>query len=126
MVAIQNFNKEKLINLERKHFYDSYGNILLTKYLIDKDNFGVNYNLYSELPQYSILSSDSDKSTFTSAHPNFLTEYNELNAGKGTWKYIDPLEKAHPTEINIFNGLPSKPLTTICYNRFIIALLDLK
>ena len=44
-----------------------------------------------------------------------------MNIGKGTWNYIDPLEEVHKIELSTMIGLPTKPLTMICYNRFHIA-----
>jgi len=75
----------------------------MTDYLIDKGNFNLNYETYS-----SILQNPTSISSYT-------------NAGSGKWKYIDPLGKVHPTDMTTFYGLPLKPLTTICYNRFTIA-----
>ena len=48
---------------------------------------------------------------------------NILTPGEGIWHYIDPLENVHDIEISTISGLPVKPITSICYNRYIIAFI---
>ena len=79
----------------------------MPEYLIDKGNLGLDYSIYTNLP-----SSASSAPSGT--------------VGSGIWKYIDPLGKEHPTTLTTFHGLPLKPLTTICYNRFTIAFVGFK
>jgi len=42
------------------------------------------------------------------------------------WKYIDPLEETHDIDVSTIAGLPVKPITMICYNRFVIAFVGFK
>ena len=44
----------------------------------------------------------------------------------GTWKYIDDLDETHDIPVKTWFGLPIKPLTMICYNRFTIAFVGFK
>ena len=41
--------------------------------------------------------------------------------GSGVWKYIDVLGETHDIPVGTKYGLPVKPITMICYNRFTIA-----
>ena len=59
--------------------------------------------------------------SFIKAKFQFIFQY--LTPGSDTWKYIDALENVHPIEVSTISGLPNKPLTMICYNRFTIALI---
>jgi hypothetical protein len=59
--------------------------------------------------------------SFIKAKFQFIFQY--LTPGSDTWKYIDALENVHPIEVSTISGLPNKPLTMICYNRFSIALI---
>ena len=47
--------------------------------------------------------------------------FQSLSPGQGIWKYIDPLEETHDIGVSTIAGLPVKPITMICYNRFVIA-----
>ena len=47
--------------------------------------------------------------------------FNTLSPDYGVWKYIDPLEETHDIGVSTIAGLPLKPITMICYNRFVIA-----
>ncbi len=49
-----------------------------------------------------------------------------LIPGNGVWKYIDPLGETHKIPLNTIAGLPIKPITMICYNRFHIAFIGFK
>ena len=115
----------------------------LDEYLIDKGNFGFDYNVYyplqaftkfyklGELGEYPNLDfpkffsimkiTDIDtQNILTSKIENIFTK---LSPSEGVWKYIDPLEETHDISVSTIAGLPVKPLTMICYNRFTIALV---
>ena len=49
---------------------------------------------------------------------NILTN---LSPGQGVWEYIDPLDDTHDIGVSTVVGLPAKPITMICINRFTIA-----
>lgn len=44
----------------------------------------------------------------------------------GVWKYIDVLGETHDIPVRTEYGLPIKPITMICYNRFTIAFVGFK
>ena len=52
--------------------------------------------------------------------------FNTLSPGYGVWKYIDPLEETHDIGVSTIAGLPLKPITMICYNRFVIAFVGFR
>ena len=113
----------------------------LDEYLIDKGNFGFDYNVYKPLQAFTKLAKEGQlgnqpnidtflsmigidnepkKSVLKERITNILTY---LSPSEGIWKYIDPLEETHDISVSTIAGLPVKPLTMICYNRFTIALV---
>ena len=119
----------------------------LDEYLIDKGNFAFDCEIYPHLTMFnelykkgkygnldliaalnnyivnsSIIPGDK-KSDIEQKIINILLN---LSPGSGVWKYIDPLEETHDIYVNTIAGLPVKPLTMICYNRFVIALVGFK
>ena len=107
-------------------------------YLIDKGNFGFDYEIYPHLTAYKTL---LNAGTVSNVLEYFslvgITDANEiaklgakmtvinniLTPGEGIWHYIDPLENVHDIEISTISGLPVKPITSICYNRYTIAFI---
>ena len=110
----------------------------LEQFLVNKGNFGFDYTIYPHVMNYVQLVNNG----VIEALP--VTNYlNYLNITEGsptwlflkpllenaltllpsacTWDYIDPLEEHHDIALPAFVGLPIKPLTMICYNRFTIA-----
>jgi hypothetical protein len=113
----------------------------LDEYLIDKGNFGFDYNVYYPLQAFTKLAKEGQlgnppnidtflsmigidnepkKSVLKERITNIRTY---LSPSEGVWKYIDPLEETHDISVSTIAGLPVKPLTMICYNRFTIALV---
>ena len=76
--------------------YSWSGEGSLDDYLVDKGNFGIDYEKVS---------------------------LGRLNIQPRIWKYKDPLDEIHNIDVSTFVGLPLKPITMICYNRFTIALI---
>ena len=125
----------------------------LDKYLISKGNFGFDYQIYPYLsiftqlykagslgefptvnfnnfftflrnnPKYSQLVQNLDPSAETVIQSRIIDIFQKLSPDSGVWKYIDPLEETHDIDVNTIAGLPVKPITMICYNRFVIALV---
>ena len=116
----------------------------MDQYLIDKGNFGFDYKVYAHLTQFTqllkkgILTNplDFDKYfTLFNIDDNNLKQLliarisnilSGLSPSEGIWKYIDPLDETHDISVSTILGLPVKPLTMICYNRFLIALIGFK
>ena len=109
--------------------YDWVEEGAMDNYLIDKGNFGLDYNIYPHMAgynkfgdQYFKLKGIDDK-----AKKKILNNIIQLNSilkfDNGIWKYIDPLEDVHDIKVTTAAGLPIKPLTMICYNRFNIAFI---
>ena len=97
----------------------------LEQYLINKGNFGFDYSIYEHLVKS--LKVPSYTSTLESAIQAKLDQIQStLSPGTGVWKYIDPLEETHNIDVNTVVGLPAKPLTMICINRFTIAFVGFK
>ena len=133
-------------NSTKTTWEDEHG---MEEYLIDKGNFGFNYDIYQYIMAYNnmvkegIIAPPSEEVTFLQSVTNFVNAFNNnhtdkqisvadvssifqyvfSNLGSGTWKYIDVLENVNPINVSTIAGLPSKPLTMICYNRFAIALV---
>ena len=118
----------------------------LDQYLIDKGNFGFDYKVYAHLTMFTqylkqgVLGAppnlDFDK-YFTIMHIEDAQTKQMLKSrishilltlspSDGVWKYIDPLEEVHDISVSTIAGLPVKPLTMICYNRFTIAFVGFK
>ena len=113
----------------------------LDEYLIDKGNFGFDYNVYGNLMKFNTLLKDgalgddpdkyferyftlmniADESVQETIKSRILNIKSSLSVGEGIWKYIDPLEETHDINVTTIIGLPVKPITMICYNRFTIA-----
>ena len=110
------------------------------EYLIDKGNFGFDYDLYTHLAgiaQYNQLGLTQQKyftdiaykigpANLLKLQQKLVFVLNALNKGEGIWNYVDPLEEVHKIPVTTMVGLPSKPLTMICYNRFHIAFVGFK
>ena len=113
----------------------------LEEYLVNKGNFGLDYKVYGNLslftqylkrgilgvpPNIDInkyfnlvgIEDTATKQMLTSRISDILLN---LSPGSGVWKYLDPLEEVHDIDVSTIAGLPLKPLTMICYNRFTIA-----
>ena len=122
--------------------YTFKGEGTIDEYLIDKGNFGVDYTIYPHLAGIKRFQTEQLK-----AEQYFETLLNEkkiseeevqslsqkiinlnssLNIDGGIWNYIDPLEEVHEIPVSTISGLPNKPLTMICYNRFHIAFIGFK
>jgi len=115
----------------------------LDEYLISKGNFGFDYKVYAHLTMFNqLMKSGRLGQDQMQLFPNYfqimgiedqqqqnllmsrLTNIQlNLSPGNGVWKYIDPLKETHDIDVSTIAGLPSKPLTMICYNRFTIALV---
>ena len=124
----------------------------LDEYLISKGNFGFDYHIYPYLTIFNQLFKDGkvgdisnldfakyftllcqinsqlcpneeNKATIQTKIYNILTK---LSPNDGVWKYIDPLEETHDINVSTIAGLPVKPITMICYNRFVIAFVGFK
>ena len=114
----------------------------LDNYLISKGNFGFDYEIYpyltifNELKKRGLISGTSDAQYFpllcqnypflcpadqTTIQTKIEHIFNTLSPDYGVWKYIDPLEETHDIGVSTIAGLPLKPITMICYNRFVIA-----
>ena len=118
----------------------------LDNYLISKGNFGFDYEIYPYLSVFSNLYKERRIGQFPSSvdfnqyftllcriSPHLCPAdqttiktkiehiFNTLSPGYGVWKYIDPLEETHDISVSTIAGLPLKPITMICYNRFVIA-----
>ena len=121
----------------------------LDNYLISKGNFGFDYQVYPFLTLFNQLYnpavngfSNGDLESFFTNLPHTAYAYmiqdlditnlgliegritrvfQNLSPGQGIWKYIDPLEETHDIGVSTIAGLPVKPITMICYNRFVIA-----
>ena len=114
----------------------------LDNYLISKGNFGFDYEIYPYLTMFNELknrgvisgTSENDFNKLFAYFPD-LTDVDKktdiknkiirilttLSPESGVWKYIDPLEETHDIPVSTIAGLPVKPITMICYNRFVIA-----
>ena len=122
----------------------------LDNYLISKGNFGFDYQVYpfltlfnqianpavngfsgdvldsfftNFLPHtaYAYMIQDLDSTTIGLIKGRITSVFENLSPGQGIWKYIDPLEETHDIGVSTIAGLPVKPITMICYNRFVIA-----
>ena len=113
----------------------------LEEYLIDKGNFGFDYNVYAHLTMFNQLFKSGalgeeplgafenyfkmmnieDSSIKNMIRTRILNIQMNLSPDTGVWKYIDPLEETHDIDVSTIAGLPVKPITMICYNRFTIA-----
>ena len=132
----------KLAFNSTKVTWEDEGN--LDQYLINKGNFGFDYNVYRHLTMFTqllkrgILTNPMDlngyftimniqdsqtKQYLLNRIPNILLK---LSPNEGIWKYIDPLDEVHDINVTTIAGLPVKPLTMICYNRFVIAFIGFK
>ena len=132
----------KLAFNSTKVTWEDEGN--LDQYLINKGNFGFDYNVYRHLTMFTqllkrgILTNPLDlngyftimniqdsqtKQYLLNRIPNILLK---LSPNEGIWKYIDPLDEVHDINVTTIAGLPVKPLTMICYNRFVIAFIGFK
>ena len=85
----------------KKYTWEGEGD--LDKYLIDKGNFGLDYSIYPHLSAISQLPEEEPAAilNYISTHitPSYLSDkLIDLNIGKGTWNYIDPLEEVHNLE----------------------------
>ena len=60
-----------------------------------------------------------DKGNFGTLDINYFDSY-------GIWKYIDVLGETHDIPLKTKFGLPIKPITMICYNRFTIAFVGFR
>ena len=125
----------------------------LDNYLISKGNFGFDYNVYAHLTVFTqlykkglvgtppnfdfdfffsylcqassplCLEDEASKQLIKSRITNILMT---LSPSEGVWKYLDPLEETHDIGVSTIVGLPVKPITMICYNRFVIAFVGFK
>ena len=129
----------KLAFNSTKYTWEDEGS--LDEYLIDKGNFGFDYKIYGNLTMFNHLlkngSLGEDPSKYFDEYfskmeidneetKNLLQRrisniINNLSPNEGIWKYIDPLENIHDISVDTIAGLPVKPITMICYNRFAIA-----
>ena len=110
----------------------------LEQYLVNKGNFGFDYTIYPHVMNYVQLVNNGIIEPFPV--DNYLNHINVTNTTEAyyflkpllenvltflpsacTWDYIDPLDEHHDINLPSFVGLPNKPLTMICYNRFTIA-----
>ena len=110
----------------------------LEQYLVNKGNFGFDYTIYPHVMNYIQLVNNGIIAPLPV--DNYLNYINVTNATQSyyflkpllenvltflpsacTWDYIDPLDEHHDINLPSFVGLPNKPLTMICYNRFTIA-----
>ena len=109
--------------------YTWEGEKSLDEYLIDKGNMAMDFSIYPFLQLSQTMEPDAFQAYLDLKYPsekNSINNYlntigNSFDKGKGIWNYIDPLNEVHPTELVKLSGLPFKPLTMICYNRFHIA-----
>jgi len=122
----------------KKYLFENEGT--MEEYLIDKGNFGLDYSVYKHLAaisQYKKLNKnelDYFNDLGTKIGPvnayNLAQKIGELqfylSPGQGTWKYVDPLKDVHDVPLSTMLGLPIKPLTMICYNRFHIAFIGFR
>ena len=120
----------------------------LDEYLISKGNFGFDYNVYTHLTIFTQLLKNGAVGQYPNLNFNFYFNYictnnnicldddeaaktliedritrilTTLSPSEGVWKYIDPLKETHDIPVSTIAGLPVKPITMICYNRFVIA-----
>ena len=110
----------------------------LEEYLIDKGNFGFDFNVYPHLIMFNQLLKNgglgNNPLQYFNNYFNIIGKppdpdligriqniLTNLEPSEGVWKYIDPLEETHDISVSTIVGLPVKPITMICYNRFIIA-----
>ena len=110
----------------------------LEQYLVNKGNFGFDYTIYPHVMNYIQLVNNGIIEPLPV--DNYLNYINITNTTESyyflkpllenvltflpascTWDYIDPLDEHHDINLPSFVGLPNKPLTMICYNRFTIA-----
>ena len=124
----------------------------LDNYLISKGNFGFDYEIYPYLSVFSNLYKERRIGEFPDVHFNdyfsllchlnshlcpaeaskptieakIKNIFTKLSPGYGVWKYIDPLEETHDIGVSTIAGLPLKPITMICYNRFVIAFVGFR
>ena len=124
----------------KKYSFQNEGTI--DEYLIDKGNFGLEYNIYPHLAGIKQFQNEgkslNDYFSYIKLKDNISDEElnklmmkiyfinTNLNIDLGTWKYVDPLEEVHEIPLSTMSGLPNKPLTMICYNRFHIAFIGFK
>ena len=124
----------------KKYSFQDEGTI--DEYLIDKGNFGLEYNIYPHLAGIKQFQNEgkslNDYFSYIKLKDNISDEElnklmmkiyfinTNLNIDLGTWNYIDPLEEVHEIPLSTMSGLPNKPLTMICYNRFHIAFIGFK
>ena len=114
--------------------YTWEGEGTMGEYLIDKGNIGLDYTLYPLLAASKSMTTDQFTDFLKQNYPSSiipkiqasLGSLSMLDPSQGTWNYIDPLEEVHPTNLTTISGLPLKPLTMICYNRFHIAFIGFK
>ena len=86
-------------------------------YLVDKGNFEVDFSTfdyYSDFITNPVNTFLTSKTVFGNVNTNF-------GFGKKVWKYIDPLDNVHDFPVMTLAGIPIKPITMNCYNRFQIA-----
>ena len=125
----------------------------LDNYLISKGNFGFDYNVYAHLTVFTQLYKKGLVGTPPNFDFDFFFNYlcqansplciedeaskqliksrittilSTLSPSEGVWKYLDPLEETHDIGVSTIVGLPVKPITMICYNRFVIAFVGFK
>jgi len=90
------------------------------EYLIDKGNFGFDYDLYTHLAgiaQYNQLGLTQQKyftdiaykigpANLLKLQQKLVFVLNALNKGEGIWNYVDPLEEVHKIPVTTMVGLP--------------------
>ena len=122
--------------------YTFKGEGTIDEYLIDKGNFGVDYTIYPHLAGIKRFQTEQLKAEqyfetllskkkisaeeVQSLSQKIINLNSSLNIDGGIWNYIDPLEEVHEIPVSTISGLPNKPLTMICYNRFHIAFIGFK
>ena len=125
----------------------------LDEYLISKGNFAFDYSIYTHLTIFTQLMKAGYVGQYPNLNFDFYFDYicnnnqicltedetaknliqsritkilTTLSPSSGVWKYIDPLEETHDIDVSTIAGLPVKPITMICYNRFVIAFVGFK
>ena len=124
----------ELIFASKKFVFENEGG--LDNYLIDKGNFGFDYNVYTHLAGIKMFENQEDyfnhikdkigNDELTKLRGKLLFIQSNLSPDNGVWKYVDPLNEVHDIPLSTISGLPNKPITMICYNRFSIAFVGFK
>jgi hypothetical protein len=103
------------------------------KYLIDKGNIAIDYDIYTDLAGFAYNEITDDPNLFLNNFNSDSNKYSKLTSintnlalSKGVWNYITPLETIQKVPVNTLAGIPLKPISMNCYNRFHIAFVGFK